>query len=126
MKMHVSGQLVNRPSKSCLLIRPKPSANLQSRVSNITGFVHKDLPVKYLGCPIYHGRKKKWLFAELIDNISNKIRGWSKKWLSHGVRITLLQSVLYSLAVHFLGVMHPPKGVVHDLKRCLQIFYGKM
>lgn len=120
----VSGQLVN-VAKSGFLVDDKAPQNWIHKIREITGFVHKDFPITYLGCPFYYfylGRKLKALFSGLIAKISSRINGWSLFLLSAGGRITLKKSVFMSILIHLLAVLHPPKGVIAEIERIFANF----
>ena len=117
----VSGQKVNK-SKSCFMLGDKASINTRGRVSSITGIGYQTLPIKYLGCPLYVGRKSSYLFQDIVDNIVSKINSWSTKWLSHGGRIVLLKNILYSMPIHLLTVIQPPKYVIHTIEKLFSDF----
>ena len=79
----VSGQLVNA-SKSCCLLSKKVSGLRSQRVGEETGFARKSLPITYLGCPLYEGRRSKSLFAGIIDKVQARLLSWQNRWLSRG------------------------------------------
>lgn len=70
----VSGQMVNK-QKSSVSISPKEHYQAITRIEEIIGIVHKSFPIKYLGCPLYIGRKTTTLFSDMMGKILNKIRG---------------------------------------------------
>ncbi|KAL0385748.1 UNVERIFIED_CONTAM: hypothetical protein Sradi_2969100 [Sesamum radiatum] len=79
------------------------------RVKWLTGFVHKPLPFKYLGAPIYADRRKLELFNPLVEVIAVKVSKLVKKVLSYEGRIQLIQLVILSMPIHLLYVLKPPK-----------------
>ena len=117
----ISGQRVNK-EKSGFILGAKHARSHRDRIAQITGFCYNPLPIKYLGCPLYEGRKSKKYFDNLVDAISMKIQGWSKKWLSTGGRIVLIKSVLYSMPIHLLTVIQPPKGIIKTIEKMLSDF----
>ncbi|XP_027171875.1 uncharacterized protein LOC113771496 [Coffea eugenioides] len=90
-----SGQLVTI-SKSCFLSHGKSSPQLVSRVRKLMGFMHKSFPIKYLGCPLFVGRKLKSYFSDIIDSVGGHIQ-WGARWLSFGACIVPINSVQASL-----------------------------
>ncbi|XP_027102437.1 uncharacterized protein [Coffea arabica] len=64
-----SEQQVNA-SKSCFLLGKGVSLAHRKVISQVTGFSAKDLPITYLGCPLYVGRWMKGLFTGLLDKVS--------------------------------------------------------
>ncbi|KAL0406355.1 UNVERIFIED_CONTAM: hypothetical protein Slati_3949400 [Sesamum latifolium] len=66
----ISRQKVNH-SKSSFI--PRKKANLiAQRIKIITGFSRKELPITYLGAPLYKGNKKKILYENLMDKVRLK------------------------------------------------------
>lgn len=61
----VSGQLVNK-NKSAFYVHEKTSGEVVRKVGRLIGYQNKKFPFVYLGCPIYVGRKRVALFANLI------------------------------------------------------------
>ena len=112
---NTSEQVVNS-AKSCFLVPQKGSTQLSQRIKVHTGYSKKNFPINYLGCPLYIGKKMKALFSDLFSKISNKIWGWSNKFLSTGGRIVLLKSVLMAFPIHLFVVLQPPKWVLLDLE----------
>nr|XP_027102979.1 uncharacterized protein LOC113724256 [Coffea arabica] len=89
----------------------------------VTGFPAKSLPVTYLGCPLFRGRRVKSLFAELLSKFSHRIASWQGRWLSMSARALLIKHVLSSMPIHMLAVLEPPMGVISDLERMLARFF---
>lgn len=118
---NLDGQFVNN-SKSGFIVNHKAHPRLVRKIGETTGFTRKKMPITYLGVPLYQGRKVKVLFADLIQKITARIKGWSNKFLSAGGRITLINSVLMSIPVHQIAVLHPSKGVISEIERILSNF----
>ena len=116
-----SGQLINN-SKSCFLTSNKSPAPRRALIARETGYSFKAFPIRYLGCPLFTGRKSSFLFSELEDNIARRIRAWTSKWLSFGGRLVLIKFVLLSMPVYLLSVLAPPKGVIDRLPQLLGNF----
>lgn len=91
----VSGQLIHK-NKSCFALLANTKTSYIVKIQNYTCMHHQQFPIKYLGCPLITRRKKISYFADSIDKIINKIRGWHTKLLSHGERDILLRHVLLS------------------------------
>lgn len=47
-----------------------------ARIEGITDMSHKTMPIKYLGCPLYAGRKKIVIFSEMVEKVISRITGW--------------------------------------------------
>lgn len=54
--------------------------------------VHESLLLgKYLGLPMYIGRRKNETFKFLTENVYQKLQGWSNKSLSKGGKLVLVK-----------------------------------
>ena len=67
-----SGQLVNT-SKSGFLIHPSVSLARKSVIERITKFSKREFPVRYLGSPLFTGQCKGAYFADLCQQIVDKV-----------------------------------------------------
>ncbi|PKU72688.1 Putative ribonuclease H protein [Dendrobium catenatum] len=94
-----------------------------NRISSITHFAHQTLPFKYLGAPIFRGLKKSHLFDEIIQKMIDRISSWEFHFLSYGGRLTVLKSILNSMAFHLFQVIQPNNGTVLRLERILNKFF---
>ncbi|XP_027177977.1 uncharacterized protein LOC113777132 [Coffea eugenioides] len=88
-----------------------------------TGFSIKELPVTYLGCPLYAWRRVRSLFNGLLDKVSQRLSSWRGQWLSMSARALLIKHVLSSIPIHILAVLVPPKGVIAELERMFARFF---
>lgn len=118
----ISGQMIKK-HKSCVILKPNAQEEEIARIEGITGFKHKNLPIKYLGCPIYARRKKIALFTEMSERITSKITGWQSKLLSFEGRTVLIKYALLALSIHMLTAIHPPKGVLKYLQKLFAKFF---
>ncbi|XP_013595176.1 PREDICTED: uncharacterized protein LOC106303461 [Brassica oleracea var. oleracea] len=87
-----SGQTIN-PSKSFITFFRKAPMSLKTAVKDELGIQKGDIG-KYLGLPKHFGRKKRDLFASMVDRIKQKASGWSNRHLSAAGKMTMLKSVL--------------------------------
>ncbi|XP_060187662.1 uncharacterized protein LOC132616912 [Lycium barbarum] len=88
-----------------------------SRIKRLTDIRYEELIIKYLGCPIYSGRKKNEIFSDLVTKVVNKIKGWHLKLLSTGGRAILIKHILIALNIHTLVVVHPTKGTLEAIEK---------
>ncbi|XP_073033924.1 uncharacterized protein [Primulina eburnea] len=116
-----SGQRVNA-TKSSLILPPRCSGRLRSRLLRITGFAEGHLPLKYLGVPLYRGNRTCSLFEPLLQSVRRKLEGWEIRTLSPGSRMTLIRSVLLSMPIYFFQVVQPPLAVMEKLERAFNAF----
>jgi len=120
----VSGQRINR-SKTQVITPDYFTDKRKEVIHQITGFSIGQLPLKYLGALIFKGKANQAMFEELKIRIVKRLDGWKVKTFSTGGRITLIKSVIYSIPMHILAVLKPPKGVLEYIqKRILQFLWG--
>ncbi|XP_049369900.1 uncharacterized protein LOC125834791 [Solanum verrucosum] len=105
------GQKVNQ-EKSFFITAPNTSASRINRMRSASGFMDKNFPFTYLGCPIYHGRKKICYFEGMLAKIVKKLNGSQSKMLSYGGKMVLIKSVLQSMPTYTLSAMNPLKGTL--------------
>ena len=117
-----AGQRVNT-HKSLFIISRRCGTSQIRRIQQMTGFRHGSLPLSYLGCHLYAGRRKKVYFQFLIDKFIAKLAGWQKKLLSQGGRLILIKHVLSAIPTHVLAVMDLPSRVLKDLERIMVNFF---
>ncbi|KAG5615505.1 hypothetical protein H5410_015329, partial [Solanum commersonii] len=113
---NVSGQLINK-NKSSYSLAPKAPQMTIRRIGRMLDMRFENLPMKYLGCPLYFGRKIVDIFSNMINKVINRIKGWQLKFLSIGGRATLIRHVLLDFNIHTLVVVHPPKGTIESIEK---------
>ncbi|XP_027184096.1 uncharacterized protein LOC113782402 [Coffea eugenioides] len=62
----LSGQQVNC-QKSYFLVHPRLPPQHRAMIRMVTGFSYKSFPIKYLGCPLYIGRRRLTYFADICS-----------------------------------------------------------
>nr|XP_016513123.1 PREDICTED: uncharacterized protein LOC107830160 [Nicotiana tabacum] len=117
-----SGQKVNK-DKSFFLTAPRTRANRINKIREATGFLEKEFPFHYLGCPIYVGRKKVEYFEGMLAKIIKRMNGWQRKMLSYGGRIILIKHVLQSLPTYTMTSLNPPKSILNLMERHFATFF---
>ncbi|XP_073133701.1 uncharacterized protein [Henckelia pumila] len=109
------GQLVN-VAKSAMIFHPGCSARRRSHFLRITGFAEGQLPLRYLGAPLFRGNRKCSLFEPLLQSVRKKLEGWELRTLAPGSRMTLIRSVLLSIPIFLFQVIQPPLAVLERLE----------
>ncbi|XP_019250874.1 PREDICTED: uncharacterized protein LOC109229775 [Nicotiana attenuata] len=104
----ISGQMINKDKSSYYTYSKVPNGLCQA-VGVITEFTRGKFPFTYLGCPIFYTRRRKEYYEDLIKKVKAKLHSWKGKLLSFGGNATLISSVLRSMPVHMLSVLHPQK-----------------
>ncbi|KAL0920847.1 hypothetical protein M5K25_007862 [Dendrobium thyrsiflorum] len=110
-------------SKSSFFTSKSFSAPKINKIVFITHFTHQHLPFKYLGAPIFQGLKKSYLFDDIMKKMCEKISSWEFHFLSYGGRLTILKSVLNSMAFHLFQVIKPNVETVVRFERLLNKFF---
>ncbi|XP_027062756.1 uncharacterized protein [Coffea arabica] len=110
-----SGQRVNK-SKSYFLGHASLGRARRMVIQRITGFTSGSFPIRYLGYPLFYGRRKREYFAGLCQAVVRKIESWEHKLLSAGGRIVLVKHVLSVLPVYLLMAASPPKSVFREIE----------
>lgn len=91
-----SGQKIN-PQKSLISFSSKTPVEIKERVKLQLGIDKEGGVGKYLGLPEHFGRKKKDLFASIVDKIKQRALSYSNMFLSTAGKAVMLQSVLSAI-----------------------------
>ncbi|XP_059283713.1 uncharacterized protein LOC132037237 [Lycium ferocissimum] len=118
----VSRQKINA-DKSCYYIHKKVADGLSQEVQQITGFTKGDSPFTYLGCPIFHARRQKIFYKDILKKVRDKLQAWKGKLLSFGGKAVLISCVLQSIPVYLLSAMVPPKCVIKEPHKLFNRFF---
>lgn len=122
--MKISGQFINIQNSS-ILFGKKISVLRKQQILKETGFQMKSLSIKYLGAPLFIGRKKTISFQEILEKIQSRISGWEKKFLNFGGKLILNKSVLASMLLHILKIIGTPKCIFQKMRKMFnRIFWG--
>ncbi|KAL0923443.1 hypothetical protein M5K25_007500 [Dendrobium thyrsiflorum] len=109
----------------CFVTSPKMAANRVTAIKRISGFQQATLPIKYLGIPLFKGRKKSFLFDDLIGAVRNKLNSWDYHFLSFGGRLTLIKSVLCSLPIYTFQTLLPTNEVFNRMDILINKFFWR-
>ncbi|KAL6576884.1 hypothetical protein OROMI_011160 [Orobanche minor] len=100
----------------------KPTLEVVDWVHRISGFNKADLPIMYLGVPLWKGFQNFDMYGPLLSKIKNKILTWNHHLLSTGGRLELIKSVLNSIDLYCLQVLKPPENVIIAIERLFNKF----
>ncbi|PKU72356.1 hypothetical protein MA16_Dca006356 [Dendrobium catenatum] len=95
----MSGLSINN-DKSNFIVSKSVNHVRSNGIKRFCGFNSTSLPIKYLGTPLYRGRKKNQLFDNIFTLIQKRIHNWSSNFLSFGGRLVLIKSVLNSIPIY--------------------------
>lgn len=94
-----------------------------NKLEVIIGIERIQFPFTYLGCAIFHMRRKKDYYKHIITKFSNKLQAWKGKLLSFEGRDVLIKHVLLSIPIHQLPAVNPPKNVIEHLQKLYALFF---
>ncbi|XP_074313496.1 uncharacterized protein LOC141648671 [Silene latifolia] len=119
----LSGLQVN-PMKSNLYFGGV-NPHVKQLILSTTGYVEGDLPVRYLGLPLFSSRLTQKMFLPLLDKIREKISHWANHQLSYAGKIALINSVIFGLHNFWGASVLLPKGVAKRINRmCKDFLWG--
>lgn len=77
----------------------------------------------YLGLLVVVGKNKTNFFRKVVDRLSSRIQGWSKRLLSYGSKEVFLKAVLQSLPTYYLSVFFLPIGIIEKMNSKCKNFW---
>lgn len=92
----ISGQRINF-EKSTITFSAKTPPEVKLRTTKALGINVEGGNGKYLGLPELFGRKKRDIFASILDRIRQKINSWTTRFLSGAGKQVLLKAVLTAM-----------------------------
>ncbi|XP_020677838.1 uncharacterized protein LOC110096301 [Dendrobium catenatum] len=115
-----TGKRIN-VSKSQMIFGKVVSYSMKKRITKVLGFkVIKE--IKYLGVKMSLNRLKMADFQETMSNVMDKLNSWSKKSLSLGGKMILIDSSLLSMPNFLITDSIVPKRVLHVLEKICRSF----
>ncbi|KAF5821202.1 putative RNA-directed DNA polymerase [Helianthus annuus] len=75
-----------------------------------------EFPFVYLGLPVGAQMNRITSWKAMVDKFNSKLSAWKAKSLSFAGRVTLVKSVLGSLAIYYLSLFKAPSGVINTLE----------
>ncbi|KAI0511115.1 hypothetical protein KFK09_011738 [Dendrobium nobile] len=109
--------------KSTFIVGKSIKPNRINAIHKGTGFKAKNLPIKYLGTPIFKGKKKNFLFDDIFSIIQKKLANWSANFLSFGGRLVLIKSVLNSIPIYLFHTLMPSFNICSKMERLINRFF---
>lgn len=90
--------------------------NTENTFFDILGCKKSTFPITYLGVPLGIKKKDKRCWEPVIEPFNNRLATWKRKFLSQGVRLTLIKSTLSNLSIYYLFVINIPTNVTKKLE----------
>ncbi|XP_057790774.1 uncharacterized protein LOC131007877 [Salvia miltiorrhiza] len=110
----ISGQVCSQEKSNLYFAR---GVTTDRRRARVMGFSVGNLPMTYLGVPIFVGRPRASFLMPIFDKIVQKFARWKGLQLSIAGRLCLVRSVIQSSIVHSMMVYKWPKSLLHSLDR---------
>ncbi|XP_009137100.1 uncharacterized protein LOC103861146 [Brassica rapa] len=110
-----SGQCINR-TKSAVTFSSKTSKAAKERVKRELNITNEGGIGKYLGLPEHFRRKKRDIFASIVDRIRKQAQSWTSRYLSGAGKMGLLKAVLSALPTY---AMSSPNSASHGWRGIL-------
>ncbi|CAA7023512.1 unnamed protein product [Microthlaspi erraticum] len=117
-----SGQVINL-GKSSITFANKTNIETKEKAKEILGITALGGQGKYLGLPEHFGRKKKDLFALIVDRIRRKAVSWSSRFLSGAGKMTMLQAVLSAIPTYTMSCFKLPISLCKRIQSAMTRFW---
>ena len=118
----VSGQRIN-PQKSAITFSTQTSDSIRDRVKETLEIYSEGGVGKYLGLPEQFGRRKRDIFASILDRIRQKSHSWTAKFLSGAGKQIMLKSVLAAMPCHAMSCFKLPLSLCKQIQSQLTRFW---
>ncbi|KAK3192914.1 hypothetical protein Dsin_024224 [Dipteronia sinensis] len=119
-----SDQMINF-SKSAICVSPSMSAAEGEMIASLVGVKLVECHENYLGLSYFSGRSKQKLFANIIDHVWGKIKGWGEKLLSIGGNEVLIKAMVQAVPSYAMSLFRIPKSLILEIQRlCAHFWWG--
>lgn len=118
----VSCQCINR-AKSAITFSSKTKQECRTRVKRELNITNEGGIEKYLGLPEHFGRKKRDIFASIVDRIRQRAQSWTSRFLSGAGKMVLLKAVLASMPTYEMSCFKLPVSLCKQIQAVLTRFW---
>lgn len=118
----LSGQCINF-SKSAITFSARTPSEVKLRVKAALGIDAEGGLGKYLGLPEHFGRKKRDIFASILDRIRRNAQSWTSRFLSGAGKQVLLKAVLTAIPCYSMTCFKLPKSLCKQIQSLLTRFW---
>ena len=117
-----SGQCINR-NKSAITFSSKtlPATKHNNKTALCIG--QEGGIRKYLGLIEHFGRRKRDIFASIVDRIKQKAHGWKTRFLSGAGKLVLLKTVLAAMPSYVMSCFKLPLSLCKQIQLVLTRFW---
>lgn len=91
-------------------------------ISNLLGFQKVQDMVHYIDVPLFHQRVTNSTLHFVVDKVRMKLQIWDARQLSIFGRVTLAQSVLFSIPSYFMQSMMIPQQICDEIESLVKTF----
>lgn len=77
----------------------------------------------YLGLPEHFGRRKRDIFASIVDKIKQRAHSWMARFLSGAGKMILLKTVLAAMPTYAMSCFKLPKSLCKQIQSVLTRFW---
>ncbi|KAK1616516.1 hypothetical protein QYE76_022033 [Lolium multiflorum] len=116
------GQLVSVNKCSVLFSQACPTA-VQEEIKSTLGVTSFTFEEKYLGLPTPEGRVKSDQFQPIMVRFTKRLTNWAERFMSHGVKDTLIKSVAQALPRYVMGIFKMSTGFCEQFERLIRDFW---
>ena len=101
----------------------KAPSSLKQTVKNDLQISKKGGVGKYLDLPEHFERRKKDLFASIVDRIKQKAMGWTTRFMSTSGKEVMLKSVLYAIPGYSMICFKLPMSLFKRIQSAVTRFW---
>lgn len=116
------GQKIN-PHKSAITFSAKTPAAIRTRVKETMAISIEGGIGKYLGLSEQFGRRKRDIFASILDRIRQKAHSWTSRYLSAARNQIMLKSVLSTMPCYAMSCFKLPASLCKQIQSLLIRFW---
>lgn len=118
----LSGQRINL-LKSTVSFSARTPPEVKARVKQTLGIESEGGIGKYLGLPELFGRRKRDIFASIVDRIRQKAFSWTSRFLSSAGKQVLLKAVLSAMPCYVMSCFKIPLSLCKQIQSLLTRFW---
>ena len=117
-----SGQCINL-DKSSITFSAKTPGESKRRIRDQFRILNEGGNGKYLGLLEHFWRRKRDIFASLVDRMRQRAHSWTSRYLSGAGKLVLLKSVLAAMPTYSMSCFKLPASLVKQLQSVLTRFW---
>lgn len=118
----MSGQMINY-SKSSVTFSTNTRDSMKAVVCEQLGVNTLQHPSRYLGMPMFIGRRKVATFSFLADKVEKKLKGWQNHTLSKAGKMTLLKTAAQVIPNFWMNMLLIPFEVCDKIEKTMNAFW---